>query len=145
MLGLIGGPLIIASGTAVLLGVIEPESSAQVIATVPGSFWEAPARHLPHREGVPVLPVATGAGAPVAPVVVSELVWTVEPEVSRAGRTTAPPSRCYAWRCGGDEFEGARLDGVIAKPLDGTYQPDKRVMFKLKHLRTPVTYDLAET
>src|SRR5262245_40404996 len=26
------------------------------------------------------------------------------------------------------EFEGAGLDGVIAKPLDGTYQPDKRVM-----------------
>ena len=35
-----------------------------------------------------------------------------------------------------DEFEGAGLDGVIAKPLDGTYQPDKRVMFKIKHVRT---------
>jgi ATP-dependent DNA ligase len=34
------------------------------------------------------------------------------------------------------EFEGAGLDGVVAKPLDGTYQPDKRVMFKLKHERT---------
>ncbi|MGK2880336.1 MAG: ATP-dependent DNA ligase [Mycobacterium sp.] len=34
------------------------------------------------------------------------------------------------------EFEGAGLDGVIAKPLDGTYQPDKRVMFKIKHQRT---------
>jgi ATP-dependent DNA ligase len=34
------------------------------------------------------------------------------------------------------EFEGAGLDGVIAKPLDGTYQPDKRVMFKIKHERT---------
>jgi len=33
-------------------------------------------------------------------------------------------------------FEGAGLDGVIAKPLDGTYQPDKRVQFKVKHLRT---------
>jgi ATP-dependent DNA ligase len=33
-------------------------------------------------------------------------------------------------------FEGAGLDGVIAKPLDGTYQPDKRVMFKIKHERT---------
>lgn len=33
-------------------------------------------------------------------------------------------------------FEGAGLDGVIAKPLDGTYQPDKRVMFKIKHDRT---------
>jgi ATP-dependent DNA ligase len=35
-----------------------------------------------------------------------------------------------------DEFEGAGLDGVVAKPLDGTYQPDKRVMFKVKHQRT---------
>jgi ATP-dependent DNA ligase len=35
-----------------------------------------------------------------------------------------------------EEFEGAGLDGVIAKPLDGTYQPDKRVMFKIKHERT---------
>ncbi len=34
------------------------------------------------------------------------------------------------------EFEGAGLDGVIAKPLSGTYQPDKRVMFKIKHVRT---------
>jgi ATP-dependent DNA ligase len=35
-----------------------------------------------------------------------------------------------------DEFEGAGLDGVIAKPLDVKYQPDKRVMFKIKHTRT---------
>jgi ATP-dependent DNA ligase len=34
------------------------------------------------------------------------------------------------------EFEGAGLDGVVAKPLDVTYQPDKRVMFKIKHERT---------
>jgi ATP-dependent DNA ligase len=34
------------------------------------------------------------------------------------------------------EFEGAGLDGVMAKPLDITYQPDKRVMFKIKHTRT---------
>ena len=34
------------------------------------------------------------------------------------------------------EFEGAGLDGVIAKPLEGTYQQDKRVMFKIKHTRT---------
>jgi ATP-dependent DNA ligase len=34
------------------------------------------------------------------------------------------------------QFEGAGLDGVIAKPLDGPYQPDKRVMFKIKHERT---------
>ena len=34
------------------------------------------------------------------------------------------------------EFEGAGLDGVIAKRADLTYQPDKRVMSKIKHERT---------
>jgi ATP-dependent DNA ligase len=34
------------------------------------------------------------------------------------------------------EFEGAGLDGLIAKPLTLTYQPDKRAMFKIKHERT---------
>jgi ATP-dependent DNA ligase len=32
-------------------------------------------------------------------------------------------------------FEGAGLDGVMAKPASGTYEPDKRVMFKVKHER----------
>jgi hypothetical protein len=40
MLGLVGGPLVIASGTAVLLDVIKPGSRAQVIATVPEFLWE---------------------------------------------------------------------------------------------------------
>lgn len=35
-----------------------------------------------------------------------------------------------------EHFEGAGLDGVVAKPLDGIYQPDKRAMFKIKHERT---------
>ena len=34
------------------------------------------------------------------------------------------------------EFEGAGLDGLVAKPFDDVYQPDKRVMFKVKHERT---------
>jgi ATP-dependent DNA ligase len=33
-------------------------------------------------------------------------------------------------------FEGAGLDGVIAKPADGAYQPGKRAMIKVKHVRT---------
>jgi ATP-dependent DNA ligase len=32
-------------------------------------------------------------------------------------------------------FEGAGLDGVIAKPVSGTYEPNKRVMLKIKHER----------
>jgi hypothetical protein len=40
VLGLIGGPLIIASGVAVLFGVIEAGGGWQVIATIPEFFWE---------------------------------------------------------------------------------------------------------
>jgi ATP-dependent DNA ligase len=32
-------------------------------------------------------------------------------------------------------FEGAGLDGVIAKPLEGPYTPDKRTLLKIKHER----------
>ncbi|MGQ0767297.1 MAG: ATP-dependent DNA ligase [Gemmatimonadota bacterium] len=34
------------------------------------------------------------------------------------------------------DFEGAGLDGVIAKPADGPYQPGKRAMIKIKHVRS---------
>jgi ATP-dependent DNA ligase len=34
------------------------------------------------------------------------------------------------------DFEGAGLDGIIAKPLSLPYRPDERVMFKIKHERT---------
>jgi len=33
-------------------------------------------------------------------------------------------------------FEGAGLDGLVAKPLDGTYEPDRRAWSKVKHQRT---------
>ena len=33
-------------------------------------------------------------------------------------------------------FEGAGLDGVVAKPTGATYQPGKRAMLKIKHSRT---------
>ena len=36
------------------------------------------------------------------------------------------------WFC---RFEGAGLDGVMAKPAAGVYEPDKRVMLKVKHER----------
>ncbi|GAB3042227.1 ATP-dependent DNA ligase [Parafrigoribacterium mesophilum] len=34
------------------------------------------------------------------------------------------------------EFEGAGLDGVVAKPLTAAYAPGKRLMLKVKHHRT---------
>src|SRR4029450_12006595 len=33
-------------------------------------------------------------------------------------------------------FEGAGLDGLVAKALDGVYEPDRRVWRKVKHTRT---------
>ena len=53
-----------------------------------------------------------------------------DPPHRRDHRTRAPPSEWF------HQFEGAGLDGIVAKPLDGPYQPDKRVMFKVKHERT---------
>src|SRR6188768_360030 len=35
-----------------------------------------------------------------------------------------------------ERFEGAGLDGVVAKRLDAPYQPGKRAMLKIKHVRT---------
>ncbi|MEU0391449.1 ATP-dependent DNA ligase [Streptomyces sp. NPDC006208] len=35
-----------------------------------------------------------------------------------------------------EQYEGAGLDGIIAKPLDLPYRPDARLMFKVKHERT---------
>jgi ATP-dependent DNA ligase len=46
---------------------------------------------------------------------------------------TTDPERAREWFT---TFEGAGLDGVVAKPRDLGYQPDRRVMFKIKHART---------
>lgn len=46
---------------------------------------------------------------------------------------TRDPVVAAAWL---SRFEGAGLDGVIAKPEDGTYLPGKRAMVKVKHVRT---------
>jgi ATP-dependent DNA ligase len=35
-----------------------------------------------------------------------------------------------------DRFEGAGLDGVVAKGIDLHYEPGKRAMLKIKHIRT---------
>lgn len=47
-------------------------------------------------------------------------------------RTTEDPALGARWL---DTFEGAGLDGVIAKRLDGPYVPGKREMVKVKHAR----------
>lgn len=47
-------------------------------------------------------------------------------------RTTEDPELGAQWL---EEFEGAGLDGVIAKRIDGPYLPGKREMVKVKHAR----------
>ena len=47
-------------------------------------------------------------------------------------RTTVDPELGARWL---NTFEGAGLDGVIAKRLDGPYVPGKREMVKVKHAR----------
>ncbi|HEY1135023.1 MAG TPA: ATP-dependent DNA ligase [Nocardioides sp.] len=48
-------------------------------------------------------------------------------------RTTTDADEARAWF---EQFEGAGLDGVIAKPLDAPYTENGRTMFKIKHART---------
>ena len=48
-------------------------------------------------------------------------------------RTTTDTDVAQGWF---QEFEGAGLDGVVAKPLGATYQQNARTMLKIKHERT---------
>ncbi|WP_085874493.1 MULTISPECIES: ATP-dependent DNA ligase [unclassified Nocardioides] len=48
-------------------------------------------------------------------------------------RTTTDPAQAEEWFT---QFEGAGLDGVVAKPLRATYQENARTMLKIKHERT---------
>jgi ATP-dependent DNA ligase len=48
-------------------------------------------------------------------------------------RTTTDPAEAEAWFT---QFEGAGLDGVVAKPLGAAYEENARTMLKIKHERT---------
>ncbi len=48
-------------------------------------------------------------------------------------RTTTDPDEAQRWF---ERFEGAGLDGVVAKPMDAPYSPGGRTMLKIKHART---------
>ena len=61
-----------------------------------------------------------------------ELLADVKPPVHRTS-VTDDPALAREWF---DTFEGAGLDGVVAKPVGGTYEQDKRVLLKVKHERT---------
>jgi ATP-dependent DNA ligase len=48
-------------------------------------------------------------------------------------RATDDPELATTWF---RRFEGAGLDGVVAKPVDAVYAPGKRTMLKVKHHRS---------
>jgi len=60
------------------------------------------------------------------------LLHDVEPPFHVTPATTDPDVAQHWF----DQFEGAGLDGVVAKPRLAPYQPDKRALFKVKHGRT---------
>ncbi len=61
-----------------------------------------------------------------------EALAGVEPPV-HLGPVTTDRSVAEDWF---DRFEGAGLDGIVAKALDLPYRPDQRLMVKIKHERT---------
>jgi ATP-dependent DNA ligase len=61
-----------------------------------------------------------------------EILKSAAPSVHLTPLTT-DPAVAEQWF---ERFEGAGLDGVVAKRLDDPYQEDKRTMAKVKHLRT---------
>ncbi|MQA86608.1 MAG: ATP-dependent DNA ligase [Streptosporangiales bacterium] len=76
------------------------------------SFWETPFRV--RRERLEAALAGAGPAIFIAP-------------------GTTDHKRALRWF---DEFEGAGLDGIIAKPFDLLYEPDRRPMYKIKHERT---------
>jgi ATP-dependent DNA ligase len=60
-------------------------------------------------------------------------VLTAPSEVIHVTRTTTDPALAQEWF---ETFEGAGLDGVIAKPLGAAYSPNGRTMIKIKQART---------
>jgi ATP-dependent DNA ligase len=65
-------------------------------------------------------------------VLLERMLATVEPPI-HVTPMTRDPAVASEWL---SRFEGAGLDGVIAKPEHGTYEPGKRAMIKVKHART---------
>lgn len=62
-----------------------------------------------------------------------ELFAAVSPGAVHLTEVTGDDALARDWF---DRFEGAGLDGVVAKARQSSYQPGKRVMTKIKHSRT---------
>lgn len=106
---------------------IHPAASRveRLAAETPASFVAFDALSIGDRD-LTALPLAERRAA------LEELFADV-PAPLHLTRTTRDPELARRWL---DEFEGAGLDGVVAKPLGDPYQPGKRAMLKIKHKRT---------
>jgi ATP-dependent DNA ligase len=65
-------------------------------------------------------------------ILLEQALANIEPPIHLTPMTR-DPAVASGWL---SRFEGAGLDGVIAKKADGTYEPGKRAMIKVKHART---------
>jgi ATP-dependent DNA ligase len=109
----------------------------------------------PLRESLPARCVVDGEiviarrSAPDAPTGLDfdALLQRIHPAASRVAMLAATtPASFVAWDLLADgdadlrdrfrRFEGAGLDGIVAKRLDGRYEPGRRAMVKVKHART---------
>ena len=127
----VDGEIVIAAGKGLdfeaLLQRIHPaDSRVRMLAeTTPASFvafdllalGEESLVDRPQAERRQLLEQSLASAAP--PVHLTPV--TTDPDVAREWFTV---------------FEGAGLDGVIAKPATGPYSQDKRTMLKIKHART---------
>jgi hypothetical protein len=109
MLGLIGGPLIILSGTLELFDVIEPGSGAQVIATVPEFFWELSLGIYLMVKGFKPSPITAGNTGPVGG-------GRVRPRRRQARPVPRPPSDPDSTRHGSEPGFG-RAPTRFATPV----------------------------
>ena len=62
-----------------------------------------------------------------------EALWGALEAPLHLTQRTEDPDLARRWL---EDFEGAGLDGVVAKPRTARYEPGKRVMTKVKHART---------
>lgn len=127
----VDGEIVIARGgaldfEALLLRIHPAESRVRLLASeAPASFvaWDLLALDDEDLRSVP-------QGDRRARLV--EVLSGARPPVHLTPATT-DRSRAADWF---ERFEGAGLDGVVAKRLDGPYLPGKRAMIKVKHART---------
>lgn len=122
-----------------------------VIATPRGLDFEALQMRLhPAASRVAKLSAAIPSSFVAFDVLAADGVdWRERPQAARRARLeqllagVTPPihltpmtrehARAVEWLA---QFEGAGLDGVMAKPVAGAYLPGKRAMIKVKHART---------